>query len=56
VAGSAPPFTGLEAILTKKWHYDAEAQFKSKVEHLFKAATTLKHKGFNGARFVCTFM
>lgn len=45
VADSAPPFTGREPVSTKKWHYDPEARFKSKVEHLLKAVATLKQQG-----------
>jgi hypothetical protein len=43
VADSTPTFTGREPVSTKKWHYDPEARFKSKV--LLKAVATLKQQG-----------
>jgi hypothetical protein len=41
---------------TDKWHYGAEACFKSKVEHLLKAVATLKQKGLTSVWLVRTFM
>lgn len=56
VVGSAPPFIGRESMSMEKWHYDMEALFKSKVEHLMKAVATLKQQGITSAQLVRTFM
>lgn len=56
VADSALPFIERESTSMEKWHYSAEARFKSKVQHLLKVVDTLKQQGLIDAWLVHTFM